>query len=469
MLKGSGIFLGEDLTQLSNYVLSCVRVKSPDEVETTWTHNGKILYKNKMGDIMEVRFCDFQDWIDMSWPSKEFQTPDQQEVQETDAQTIKKNVWGHGNYVASVIAAVKNNNLCSAGIAYDATIVGLKMVTLNLSRNGFFHWTKSEIVSRSLTYKLHDIDIFVNAWAPPSDFDQLDLATRKAIEDGAHKGRRGLGTIHVVPAGSYANVLSNNIHTITVNGVPSLGKRRSKVVIDSSVLVSGLSDGNNLTSSSMVTTSYGNRCVRTFNGVSAAVSQVAGIIALGLQANPNLKLRDVQYLLILASEHEQIATRAEFKKNGASKSFNKYFGFGLLNADRFVNLSQKHTSVPDLMSTNLTRYNISNSGLCIQIFEFCYDCNMDSSCLTFIEQVTLAISFTTSGYDLTTELISPSGTQSILMDLKFYHNQTYSTVAQEGKFVSVHFWGEEPFGNWRVKVHSVPSSSKISCSPCAFL
>jgi hypothetical protein len=30
----------------------------------------------------------------------------------------------HGNKVACIVAAEKDNNICSGGIAYDATIVG---------------------------------------------------------------------------------------------------------------------------------------------------------------------------------------------------------------------------------------------------------------------------------------------------------------------------------------------------------
>ncbi|XP_053380000.1 neuroendocrine convertase 2-like [Mercenaria mercenaria] len=39
-------------------------------------------------------------------------------------------VTDHGNRVASVLAAVKGNKLCSAGIAYDATIAGMYVTLL---------------------------------------------------------------------------------------------------------------------------------------------------------------------------------------------------------------------------------------------------------------------------------------------------------------------------------------------------
>ena len=66
------------------------------------------------------------------------------------------------------------------------------------------------------------------------------------------KGRRGLGTIHVVPSGPPGSQLSNNIDTITVNGIGRYGTVLANTYKDASVLTSGLGVGNNLTSTSMV-------------------------------------------------------------------------------------------------------------------------------------------------------------------------------------------------------------------------
>lgn len=70
-LKGSGVFINEDLTQLNQHVFSCVRRKQPDEIESAWTINGTIFYKNKTGNVHRVNFKDFEHWIDLPWPEKE--------------------------------------------------------------------------------------------------------------------------------------------------------------------------------------------------------------------------------------------------------------------------------------------------------------------------------------------------------------------------------------------------------------
>lgn len=67
MLKGSGLFINEDLTQLNQMVFNCVRKKMPDEVDSAWTRNGTILYRSKAGTTREVKYEDFQHWIDLPW------------------------------------------------------------------------------------------------------------------------------------------------------------------------------------------------------------------------------------------------------------------------------------------------------------------------------------------------------------------------------------------------------------------
>lgn len=68
-MKGAGIFIiSEDLTRLNNHAVAWVREKSSDEVEHAWSHNGKILYEDKMVEIWEGRFNDV--FIDMNWSDK---------------------------------------------------------------------------------------------------------------------------------------------------------------------------------------------------------------------------------------------------------------------------------------------------------------------------------------------------------------------------------------------------------------
>ena len=52
-LKGSGIQIFEDLTQLNNKILACTRKKLPDEIEDSWYSNGIIYIKWKTNGVVE--------------------------------------------------------------------------------------------------------------------------------------------------------------------------------------------------------------------------------------------------------------------------------------------------------------------------------------------------------------------------------------------------------------------------------
>ena len=43
--------------------------KMSDEVEKAWSKNGRIMYENKTGEIVEVVYSEFQEWIDLPWPA----------------------------------------------------------------------------------------------------------------------------------------------------------------------------------------------------------------------------------------------------------------------------------------------------------------------------------------------------------------------------------------------------------------
>ena len=64
------VFVNEDLTQLNAHVMTCIRKKLPDEVETSWSNNGRLYFKNKSGSDHEVKYKDYKDWLKMNWPEK---------------------------------------------------------------------------------------------------------------------------------------------------------------------------------------------------------------------------------------------------------------------------------------------------------------------------------------------------------------------------------------------------------------
>ncbi|XP_053392501.1 uncharacterized protein LOC123563904 isoform X2 [Mercenaria mercenaria] len=296
----------------------------------------------------------------------------------------------HGNRCASLIAAVKGNEFCSAGIAYNATIAAFKIFGVELKNENYpIHInlrSDSASMARSLVYGLGEIDIYSNSWGPSETCSSITLVRREAIKISAEKGRRGLGAVQVFSVGSAGNELANNEYTITVSAVGQHGTVPSDSVVSASVLTSGLRDGNNISANSMVTTSFNNKCITSFKGVSAATAQVAGIIALALEA----------------SYDEASGFTAEFCYSCSQ------------SVDSFV---------------------------------------IARGCMRVVKTAKVQVDYHTSARYMRIILISPNGTVSVLQDFESDNVKTGDKGRMQ-ILTTVHFWDETASGLWRFKIGS---------------
>lgn len=69
-LKGTGIFINEDLTQLNQQVLMSVKRKMPDEVNSVFSRNGVIKYATKTDQVKTVLYKDYRHWLELPWPTR---------------------------------------------------------------------------------------------------------------------------------------------------------------------------------------------------------------------------------------------------------------------------------------------------------------------------------------------------------------------------------------------------------------
>lgn len=86
-------------------------------------------------------------------------------------------------------------------------------------------------------------------------------------------------------------------------------------------------------------------CTSTFGGTSAAAPLVAGVVALILQANPELGWRDVQHIFVNTSKITD-ATDSDWFTNGGGFRHNHKYGFGLVNAEAAVESARTHANLP---------------------------------------------------------------------------------------------------------------------------
>lgn len=211
----------------------------------------------------------------------------------------------------------------------------------------------------------------------------------------------------------------------------------------------------------VISTDLHNKCTSRHTGTSAAAPMAAGIFALVLQSNPDITWRDLQHLVAFTSRKEPLENNKGWKKNGAGLWVNSGFGFGLLNAEGLVNAADKtvwesvgpqeyceksgaESQVPKSLS--------SGESIYIEI-------NVKNCAISFLEHVvvTVNMSYTQRGA-LKISLLSPASTETILLPKRPADNS--SDGLKLWPFMSVQTWGENPNGEWKLKIEDSEMGEK---------
>jgi subtilisin-like proprotein convertase family protein len=210
------------------------------------------------------------------------------------------------------------------------------------------------------------------------------------------------------------------------------------------------------------------------NGTSSATPVTVGVIALILEANPALTWRDVKH--ILASTARQIdAGRAPvtftlantvppannpyiaepgWTANAAGFKFHDWYGLGMVDAGAAVNMAK--TTTPGQLGTFTSTGFIASTALNLSIPD--QSATGASSTLSvpatpvhFVEAVQLRVNITHPAVgELGIELVSPSGTRSVLKNILDGYFDSPNLANQV--FLSNAFYGENPAGTWTIKV-----------------
>ena len=379
----------------------------------------------------------------------------------------------HGTPVAGVAAARGNNAIGVAGVAFEATLIPVRLI-------GGFKETDQQDAA-AILHSNQIVHVSNNSWGAVDDGLTLDgpgVLMEQALATATRDGRGGRGTIFVFPAGNGAtnftthatdnanfDGFANSIYAICVGAVDDQGKISWYSEPGSCVLICGLSDNSELGRPLITTTdldmpgaeginagsgdlpdrAYTDR----FNGTSAATPMVAGVAALMLQANPLLGWRDVQEILIRSATKVQ-PTDTGWITNSAGLRFNHKFGAGLVNAEAAVQLARTWTNLaaPSHIFLEVTNLSLSipdgNTNGITRLFDFSTNPPMR------IEHVTVTLTATHSRRgDLVMTMTSPGGTASRLAEKRL--NDSESDFSG-WKFMSVFDWGELSSGNWQVQI-----------------
>jgi subtilisin-like proprotein convertase family protein len=209
----------------------------------------------------------------------------------------------------------------------------------------------------------------------------------------------------------------------------------------------------------------------TMNGTSSAAPNTAGAIAVVMSANPGLSARTVRHLLAQTarktdpdnsgvdlsfenSNGEMVTYNAipGWQTNAAGFNFHQYYGLGAVNVDGAVNKALfTSASLPELQITDWqqTVANVTVPDASVVGVETKTTTTDD----VIIEAVQVKLNLDHQRTrDLSIELISPSGTRSVLMSARTGFLSIEGTGYKDSMLMSTHFYGESSKGEWKLKV-----------------
>jgi subtilisin family serine protease len=371
----------------------------------------------------------------------------------------------HGTAVAGVAAAKGNNSLGVIAPAYNATVAGLKVgfdgsgTYQQFVNATLYHSSSVNPAQNTIKIKNHSYGV-----ASPYADDAELLAESAALNQSA-----AAGTIHVLAAGNDGGDANwkrfqSTDSAIVVSATADDGTSAYYSNIGANITVTAPSSGG---AQSITTTDrtgsdgYTNAdYTAQFGGTSASAPLVAGIIAMGVEANPTMDVRTAKHLLAMTSEKID-ATSLYWNQNAAGVDFNPFYGFGMIDAGAFVAAAGIYTGVTDRVvgTANLTPVggkviadrpddgswlwgHVTNINVAAGIFSD----PLEEIVLTVSMQASAASAW--SPTELTIDVLDPYGNQ---LTAAFYS----TTAAGTNEIVSWNyvvngFWGEGPAGQWLI-------------------
>ena len=388
------------------------------------------------------------------------------------ATQVFNNADRHGMSTSGVAAARGGNGLGVTGAAPFASVASMKVFTGSSTGTDaqFADAVKyhSSGADTSVTIKNHSYGI-------SSPF--ID----NSIENAAYSFSAAAGTVHVVSAGNEragtgadANkkMAQANPDVITVAALGYNGVFSSYSNYGANVFVTAPSSQGNTAGNLISTTdrtgnngynanssgssNYSDRSyTNNFGGTSSSAPLVAGVMALGKHANPNMDVRLAKHILartsvIVNASDATAQSDGGWRTNAAGIHFNQNYGFGLVDADAFTQQVTQFAVSPLTIATSGT---VTVTGGAIP------DNNATGISRTVVNstvgkleeiQVRLTVTHPFRG-DLQAFLTNPAGT---------YTSRLFDSANDSGDninwtFTTNAFWGEDAAGLWTIRIADV--------------
>ena len=420
----------------------------------------------------------------------------------------------HGTNVAGVIAATANNGIGGRGVAPGAMLRAYNFLSAQSSIANY-----SSLGASSFAPNSTDVDIFNMSFGGIQSLPINASADDESLFSyGVQSLRSGLGAIYIKAAGngygschaiertinaqigcrsSIGSPVSNLPYVIVVGAFNADGEKASYSSVGANLWISAPAGEYGYDEPALITTDQigplrgdtaglsANSAVEesvnphgdyteNFNGTSAATPNVAGSIAVLLEAEPQLTWRDVKHVLAktarrIDADRAAVEERFGFRSrtlqtawtvNSAGYGFHNWYGFGALDLDAAVQLVESYE--PDSLGT-FRQSGWFNSSNLVEIPD--EDGSGVNQTLVVsgmpgaanIEAVILEVDLNHPfPNDLGIDLVSPQETRSIVNPA--FNDTLAIDLSGERirwRILSNAFYGEDPSGEWEIEVYDV--------------
>ncbi len=422
---------------------------------------------------------------------------------------LPSNVGGHGTAVAGIAAAARGNGLAGRGVAPGVGLRGFNFLSAIDWETSFFDALGASVSAPDSA----SVDIFNMSFGSLGLASNVSQARLDLFRNGVTRGRAGRGALYVKAAGNgfrschalhlslhnqigcksaNADPTNNLPYLIVVGALNADGRRASYASAGANLWLVAPAGEYGSEKPAMITTDQAGRergydtlvsrglarrpeqnpfgdFISTMNGASASTPATAGALALLLQAEPHLSWREVKHILAatarpvdtrIAPVHTSVSgqrytAQLPWVRNGAGYRFHNWYGFGALAVDAalayardFVpgSLGSLVETAPFSLARNRAIPDADAAGL-MQVQKVSGLARAAS-----IEAVTLEVNLTHGfAHDLGIHLISPAGTESVLNPI-FNDILASESGTLNWRLVSNAFYGENPNGDWRLRI-----------------